>query len=81
MAASRRKKTYDTPLSAEALKAGAEEIFLTENELAARWKRRAKTLRNWRSAGLGPAYHRLGRHIRYSLTTVLRYEEEARLDP
>ena len=36
-----------------------------------------KTLANWRSAGRGPRFARLGRMIRYPLVEIQRYRDEA----
>lgn len=41
--------------------------FLTEAEAAARLSLAPKTLRNWRSAGVGPAPLKLGSAVRYHL--------------
>ncbi len=59
-------------------KRGASEIFLTEDELAERWKHQPKTLRNLRSAGQGPPYHKFRSSVRYALSDILQYEAQAK---
>lgn len=41
------------------------EPMLTEQAAAKRLERKPKTLRNWRSAGLGPPFVRYGRSVYY----------------
>lgn len=36
-----------------------------------------KTLANWRSAGRGPRFARVGRSIRYPLSEITRYRDQA----
>ncbi|MCW2244976.1 hypothetical protein M2352_000567 [Azospirillum fermentarium] len=66
------------PITPDQLQRGASEIFLTEDELADRWKHRPKTLRNLRSAGKGPAFHKFGSSVRYALSDILQYEASAK---
>ena len=40
-----------------------------------------QTLRNWRYLGRGPAYHTLGRAIRYSIADLQRFKDKHRIDP
>lgn len=47
--------------------------MLTADELAARWRMNARTLANWRTAGKGPAYVKLGEGRQ---TRVLYREED-----
>lgn len=52
---------------------------ITESELADRWKVTVRTLQNWRKAGTGPAYIRLGeRSIVYRLRDVEAFESDRR---
>lgn len=44
--------------------------FLTEVQAAARLGLAPKTLRNFRSAGIGPTALRLGRSVRYHIETL-----------
>lgn len=52
----------------------AEEIFIDDRALAARWGCSPKTLRNQRSLGKGCRFTRLGRLVRYRLSDVLAFE-------
>jgi hypothetical protein len=51
------------------------EVFLTEQQLAARHQRSAKTLRNARVHGGYIPFVKIGRNIRYRLSDVIKYEE------
>lgn len=51
--------------------------MLTPRQLATRWSLAVHTLENWRSAGRGPAHLKFGRSVRYRLSDVMRYENEA----
>jgi hypothetical protein len=53
----------------------ASEVFLTEQQLAARHQRSVKTLRNARVIGGYIRFVRIGRHIRYRLSDVVEFEE------
>ncbi len=44
--------------------------FLTTSELAALVRRAPKTVRSWRSQGVGPAYVKLGREVVYAPAAV-----------
>lgn len=58
------------------------DLFITPSELAQRWRISAQTLANWRSAGRGPPYIRLGRGILYRLSEIEALEhEETRNEP
>lgn len=50
------------------------EAFLTERELAERWRCAPGWLANMRSQGVGPRYHKLNRLVRYLLDDVTAYE-------
>lgn len=50
-------------------------VLLTSDELAERWSCSPRTLANDRSAGVGPAYVKLGKHVRYRLADVEAYED------
>jgi hypothetical protein len=55
-----------------------ERCFLTEAELADRWRLSLKTIARWRSQGTGPIYARFGKTIRYPMTGpggILQYEK------
>ena len=50
------------------------ELHLTTEELAARWHMAKGTLSNWRNAGDGPAYIKLGKRILYPMSAVIDFE-------
>ena len=50
------------------------EAFLTERELADRWRCAPGWLANMRSQGIGPRYLKLARLVRYRLDDVTAYE-------
>lgn len=54
--------------------------FLTPSELVARWENSVTVgaLANWRSAGRGPEYIKLGSRVVYPLASVLEYEQQNR---
>jgi hypothetical protein len=52
------------------------EQFLSEAELAARWRCARKTLRNHRSRNEGCPFVKLGSLVRYRLSDVVRCEIE-----
>jgi predicted DNA-binding transcriptional regulator AlpA len=54
----------------------AEDEYLSNLDLAARYKAPLETIRKWRSTGYGPPAVKLGRHVRYRRSDVLRWEEE-----
>lgn len=43
-------------------------------ELARRWNMNPGTLRNWRTAGKGPKFIRIGATIRYRASDVKKWE-------
>lgn len=55
--------------------------FLSDIDLAERWRCSPKTLRNQRSLGLGCPFVRLGRIVRYRLSDVAAYEASAAVTP
>lgn len=49
--------------------------YLTEKEVADRYKVTIKTVQKWRRLGIGPRYHRVAkRTIRYSLADLADYD-------
>jgi predicted site-specific integrase-resolvase len=54
---------------------------LTEAEAAARLGLKIPTLRAWRHRGVGPAFVRLGRAVRYLPSDIERYLAENRHTP
>jgi hypothetical protein len=53
-----------------------QEQFLTQRELAERWKKRPRTLERWRWLGVGPEYIKAEGGVRYPLSRVQAYERE-----
>ncbi|CAM3224294.1 helix-turn-helix transcriptional regulator [Tsukamurella hominis] len=64
-------------------------VWLTRAELAARWKIPVQTLAGWAASGksgpqYGPAFTKLGRHVRYRLADIEAWEaaqEQAPTEP
>jgi len=48
---------------------------LSVNDLAARQQVTAETVRTWNKRRTGPPYMRIGRHVRYRLVDVIKWEE------
>ena len=49
--------------------------LLSPKALSELWGIPEKTLADWRSRGIGPAYKSLGRHVRYAPADLERYLE------
>ena len=49
-------------------------VFLTEAELAARWRHSLRSLQRWRAEGNGPPHLRIGRRIVFRVTEVEAFE-------
>lgn len=56
----------------------ADEQFLTGAELAMRWKLSHQTLANWRHAGKGPPYIRVGARVLYPYEGITAFEKLSR---
>jgi excisionase family DNA binding protein len=54
--------------------------FLTTEDVAERYGVPVETVRKWRATGTGPRGARFGRHVRYPLDELERWESE-QLDP
>lgn len=54
--------------------------FLTEADLAARWRMARGTLRNQRSQKRGAGFVKIGGAVRYPMSEVLRHERFVRGD-
>lgn len=52
----------------------SDDKFLTGPELAGRWKLSHQTLANWRHAGKGPPFIRVGARVLYPLEGVHAFE-------
>lgn len=50
--------------------------FLTQVELAARWRISPRTLERWRWAGDGPRFIKIGGLVRYRLEDIKGFEAE-----
>lgn len=75
MATQRRTATDYRPPRTGASKADSNDhAFLTEKDLAARWKMQPPSLANQRSQGRGPRYVKIGEAVRYRLSDILAYE-------
>lgn len=49
-------------------------VYLTQRELATRWKISIRTLERWRGERYGPAWTSLGGSIRYGFADVQAFE-------
>ncbi|SHL18856.1 transcriptional regulator, AlpA family [Desulfatibacillum alkenivorans DSM 16219] len=58
-----------------------ETIFMNEQEVSRLTGFALPTLRNWRSMGAPPAYHKIGRSVRYLRQDVLDFMESHRVHP
>ena len=53
--------------------------FITEQELALRWRVSTRTIQNWRAEGKTPKPYKQGyKTIRYKLSDVIEFEENQR---
>jgi predicted DNA-binding transcriptional regulator AlpA len=50
--------------------------WLTNKDLAARYKVSEKTIQDWRHRGVGPRGVKIGRHVRYLDDAVREWESE-----
>ena len=53
-----------------------DEKFLTEKDLAKRWKISHSSLQNQRWSKAGPPYFKIGRFVRYRLSDIEDYENK-----
>jgi predicted DNA-binding transcriptional regulator AlpA len=54
------------------------DTYITESQLSKLTQISVKTLRTWRWRGDGPAFYRLGRSVRYSISDVNEWLQNAR---
>ena len=54
-------------------------VFLTQKELAQRWKKSPQTLANNRSLNKGPSYTKIDGQIRYDLKDIIKIEEDSKV--
>ena len=53
---------------------GEPRVFITEPELAARWRHSLRSLQRWRADGHGLKHIRIGRRVAYRLADVEAFE-------
>ena len=58
-----------------------EPVYLTQRELAERWRLSGRTLERWRAEPYGPAWVNIGGSIRYPMRDVLAWESAHRKTP
>ena len=54
--------------------------YLTQKELAVRWRISPRTLERWRIKRTGPAFHKIGGLVTYSLEDVEAHERRRRAE-
>ena len=54
--------------------------FLTQRELATRWRLSERSLERWRWQKIGPAFTKLGGKVVYALSDVEAYERRRRTE-
>ncbi|MFN3748313.1 MAG: helix-turn-helix transcriptional regulator [Sphingorhabdus sp.] len=47
-----------------------ETVFLTQSELAKRWRFSPRTLEGWRDRGIGPRYYKIGNRVLYHIDDI-----------
>jgi predicted site-specific integrase-resolvase len=52
-----------------------EHVYLTSKEVADRWRLSDQTLANWRHAGKGPPFIRVGNRVLYPMEAVNAFEK------
>lgn len=55
-------------------------IWISRKQLAERYDIPEKTPAEWATKGTGPRYARFGKHVRYRLADVIKWEED-RISP
>ena len=50
--------------------------FLTQRELASRWRLSERTLEKWRQQRRGPAHLHIGGRVRYAADEIAQFETE-----
>ncbi|UVK50956.1 DNA-binding protein [Mesorhizobium sp. AR02] len=55
-------------------------VYLSQQELADRWRLSPRTLERWRYLKTGPSYHKLGGKIGYSVVDVEACERRRRAE-
>ena len=54
-----------------------ESEFLTQKQLSEHWQISTHTLERWRSEGIGPIFLKMQGQVRYRLSDILAFEQEA----
>ncbi len=54
--------------------------YLTQAELAARWRVSPRTLERWRWKKTGPSYTKIGCKVTYAIEDVLQHERRRRAE-
>ena len=55
----------------------SESEFLTQKQLSEHWQISTHTLERWRSEGIGPIFLKMLGQVRYRLSDILAFEQEA----
>ena len=55
----------------------SESEFLTQKQLSEHWQISTHTLERWRSEGIGPIFLKMQGQVRYRLSDILAFEQEA----
>lgn len=55
-------------------------VYLTQVELAERWRISPRSLERWRCRNSGPCYLKLGGKVVYALTDIEAYERRRRAE-
>lgn len=55
--------------------------YLTEQDVANRFRVSVSTVKSWRRRSLGPVYYKIGGAVRYKPEDVDSYEVSARVEP
>ncbi len=55
-------------------------IYLTQDEVASRWRISPRSLERWRWQRTGPAFTKLGGRVVYALSDIEAYERRRRAD-
>lgn len=53
-------------------------VYLTQRELAERWRLSGRTLERWRAEPYGPAWVNIGGSIRYPMRDIEEFEQRNR---
>jgi hypothetical protein len=56
------------------------DTYLTQTELAARWRISPRTLERWRWRKTGPSFTKIGSKVTYALSDILEYERRRRAE-